>query len=196
MMRPTIFLTFAILSIQLSGQTAGDGHDADKDALRALGQRYENAINSGNLRNLAEVVEPNASAVFMTGDEVQGIEAMQHFFDGVKKMLGEGSSYTVKLVPDNTEFMGDTAIAKGTCEETANFSSGRQYHYTTRWTAVLRKSGDQWKAVRLHVSLNPFDNPIVAVKMAIRTWIASGVGVIVGLAGALLIGRLRRKSRS
>src|SRR5436190_15428660 len=96
-----IFLSFVACAPLAYSQTSGEDREADKNALRALGRRYEEAINSSNLKGLADSVTPTASAVFMTGDEVTGVEAMQKFFDEAKKMMGEGSRHTVKLIPDD-----------------------------------------------------------------------------------------------
>jgi ketosteroid isomerase-like protein len=169
-----------------------DQHAADRAALRELGSQYEQAINSGNLMPLAPLIAPEASAVFATNDEVQGLDAMQKYFDSIKERLGKGSSYTVKLNPDRTEFFGDIALGHGRSEETAKLGSGREYHFTTHWTAVLRKDGGSWKAHRLHVSMDPLDNPAIAARLQIRTWIAAALGMLAAGA-AFVVGRASKK---
>jgi ketosteroid isomerase-like protein len=168
-----------------------DEHGADRAALRELAGRYEQAINSGNLMPLAASIAPEASAVFATNDEVQGLDAMQKYFDSIKERLGKGSAYTVKLTPDRTEFFGDIALGHGRSDETAKLGSGREYHFTTHWTAVLRKDGGGWKAQRLHVSMDPFDNPAIAARLQLRTWIVVVLGVLVAVA-AFVVGRVTR----
>ncbi len=189
-----LFVTLMLAALTAGAalaQSASDGRDADRDALRALGRRYEEAINTGNLKALADAIEPTASAVFITGDEVTGIEAMQRFLEEVKKIMGEGSHYSVKLVPNTTEFFGDIALAKGTSDETATFGSGRQLFYTTHWTAVLRKIDGQWKATRLHVSGNLFDNPILNIAKKTALW-AAIASLVVGALLGWVVGRRRK----
>lgn len=169
-----------------------DEHAADRAALRELGGQYEQAINSGNLRALAPSVAPEASAVFATNDEAQGLDAMQKYFDSIKERLGNGSSYTVKLTPDRTEFFGDIALAHGRSDETAKLGTGREYRFTTHWTAVLRKDGGSWKAQRLHVSMDPLDNPAITARLQFRTWIAAAAGVLMA-AVAFAIGRASKR---
>ena len=169
-----------------------DVHAADRAALRELGGRYEQAINSGDLRPLAPSVAPGASAVFATNDEVQGLDAMQKYFDSIKERLGKGSSYTVKLTPDRTEFFGDIALAHGRSDETAKLGGGREYRFTTHWTAVLRKDGGRWKAQRLHVSMDPLDNPAITARLQFRTWIVAAVGLLVA-AAAFFAGRAGKR---
>lgn len=170
-----------------------DPHAADRDALRALGSRYEQAINQLNLNSLADSVLPEASAVFMTNDELKGLPAMQEFIEGVQKEIGEGSVYEVKLRPGTTEFHGDVAIAHGESDESVTFPNGKRISYVTRWTAVLKKVDGIWKASRLHVSLDPIDNPIIALREGLRHWTWAGGGVILGILLSSAFGFLRRK---
>lgn len=169
-----------------------DEHAADRAALRELGSHYEQAINSGNLQPLAPSIATEASAVFATNDEVRGIEAMQKYFDSIKERLGQNSSYTVKLSPDRTEFFGDIALAHGRSDETARLGNGREYRFTTHWTAVLRKENGGWKAHRLHVSMDPLDNPAITARLQLRTWIATAVGVL-AVAVAFVMGRASQR---
>lgn len=173
-----------------------DGHDADRAALRELGRQYEQAINGGNLLALAPSVAKEASAVFVTNDEVQGIEAMQKYLEAIQQRLGKGSAYTVKLDPDSTEFFGDLALAHGRSHENAKLASGRVYEFTTRWTAILRKDGAGWKAQRLHVSMDPFDNPIISTRLQMRTWATAGIGVVLAILTFGLGMMIRRRASS
>lgn len=169
-----------------------DGHAADRAALRELGSRYEQAINSGNLLPLAPSIAPEASAVFVTNDEVQGLEAMQKYFDSIKERLGKNSSYVIKLTPDHTEFFGDIALAHGRSDETAKLGNGREYSFTTHWTAVLRKENGAWMAHRLHVSMDPFDNPVIKARIQFTHLIAAAIG-LVAAGVAFAIGRATKK---
>lgn len=187
-----VVLTIAAAACNALAQTPSDEHGADREALRTLAHRYEEAINQGDLTVLSNSVAPNASAVFMTADEFTGIQSMQAFLDEVKKMMGKGSRYTIKLAPDTTDFFGDFAMAKGTCDEIATLGSGQTFSYKTHWTAVLRKENGEWKATRLHVSLNPFENPFITAKISMRTWITGGVAGILGLVIGFLFGKRKR----
>lgn len=181
-----------LLLLSIAHAQVPDPHAADRDALRAIGARYEQAINQADLNSLADSVLPDASAVFMTNDELKGLPAMQAFIEGVQKEIGEGSVYQVKLRPGTTEFYGDLAIAHGESDESVTFKNGKQITYVTKWTAVLKKVDGTWKALRLHVSLNPIDNPIIDLKDGLRNWIWSLGGFFVGVLGVVLFRTLRR----
>lgn len=171
-----------------------DEHAADREALRALAARYEEAINTGDLRPLATSVAPTVSAVFATNHEVQGLDGIQKYFDSVREMMGDGSSYSVKLEPDRTEFFGDIAIGHGKSAEVATWSDGREYRFDTKWTVVLRKEADGWKALRLQVTMDPFDNPVIATRLLGRTWILLAFAGLTA-AVAFFVGRGFRKRR-
>lgn len=187
----TLCLLAAVSALQ--AQTP-DLNAADRDALRALGTRYEEAINKGDLNSLADSVLPDASAVFMTNDELKGLSAMQKFIKDVMKQLGEGAVYRVKLRPDITDFHGDIAIAHGESYESVTFGNGKSIAYVTKWTAVLKKVDGMWKAARLHVSLNPIDNPIIALQQGLLRWVWAAGGAFSGIV-ALGVWRLLRKRR-
>lgn len=162
----------------------------DKQALRALAVKYELAINQGNFSSLKDSVSPTASAVFMTGHELVGLDAMQEYYDKIKVKLGAGSSYSVKLNPDDTKFHGNIAIAHGTSEERVVFGNGKQLSYQSKWTAVLEKQADQWIAIRMHVSLDPIYNPFITMKNRVSNWTYAGIS---GIVSALLVWFLKRR---
>ncbi len=179
-------ISILLILFCLTSITRADEND-EKNALRLLGKRYEEAINSGELSSISDSVLPTASAIFITGEEFIGLEAMQRFFDDTKKMLGEGSSFKIKLDPDDTDFYGNTAIAHGRSSESIAFGNGKSVDYETRWTAVLIKQDDKWMASRLHVSMSAIDNPIMNLKLAAGKWINIGMGLIGGLILAWLL---------
>ncbi len=183
-------LCLCLVSMGLSTAAAqtpaavGDGREADRQALRSLAARYEAAISNGDLMALQDSVLPGASAVFMTGDELTGVPAMQTFLDGIKKQLGAGTKYSVKLNPNPTQFEGDIAFASGTSDEKVIFGNGKELNYQTKWTAILKKVDGKWLSMRLHVSLDPINNPIIEMRIRTEKWIAAGIA----LAGGVLFG--------
>ncbi len=176
-----------------SAQT--EDRESDKQALRALAARYETAINEGSFAGLQDSLAPEVSAVFMTGTEVRGLQEMQAYYDKIKAQLGSGGSYAVKLKPDNTDFYGDVAVAHGSSAETVTLGNGKQIAYQSRWTTVLRKVGDKWLATRLHVSIDPIDNPFVTMQLRVAKGIYLAIGVAAGLVIAWIIGRVRSARR-
>ncbi len=182
-----------MLSFACGAGAAEPDRESDKQALRELAAQYEAAINRGDLSSLGDSLLPEASAVFVTGDECRGLPAMQAFYDRVREQLGPGTSYTVKLVPDHTDFYGDVAIGHGLSDERVRFGSGKELSWQTKWTAVLKKTDGAWRTSRLHVSLNPFDNPVIAARSNVTGWSLLAGGILGGVVAGFLLGRRRRK---
>ena len=197
-----IFLFLCLASLGLgdvaaqSPATADDGREADRQALRALAARYEAAIGSGDLMSLQDSVLPGTSAVFMTGDEVTGLANMQTFLDGIMKELGAGTKYSVKLNPNPTQFEGDLAMASGTSDEKVVFGNGKELNYQTKWTAILKKVDGKWVSARLHVSLDPINNPIIEMRTRMEKWIAAGIALAGGVFVGILLVVIRKKRQS
>jgi ketosteroid isomerase-like protein len=197
-----IFLCLCLASMGLgavaaqSPATTDDGREADRQALRALAARYEAAIGSGDLMSLQDSVLPGTSAVFMTGDEVTGLANMQTFLDGIKKQLGAGTKYSVKLNPNPTQFEGDLAMASGTSDEKVVFGNGKELNYQTKWTAILKKVDGKWFSARLHVSLDPINNPIIEMRTRMEKWTAVGIALAGGVFVGILLVVIRKKRQS
>jgi uncharacterized protein (TIGR02246 family) len=174
-----------------------EDRESDKQALRALAARYEAAINEGSFAALEDSLAPEVSAVFMTGTEVRGPQEMQAYYDKIKAQLGSGGSYSVKLQPDDTDFHGHVAVAHGISDETVSLGNGKQLAYQSQWTAVLRKVEGKWMASRLHVSIDPIENPFVTMRLRIAKGVYLAIGIVVGLLLAWIIARVlsaRRKT--
>ena len=193
-----LLLSFCLLwAPLLPAQEAAAGNDrpADRQALRELRLKYEAAINQGSFDTLKDSIAPGASVVFMTGDQVTGIEAMQTFYNGIKKQLGEGSSFSVALKPEKVEFFGDIAVAHGTSDETVVPGHGSPLTYRSLWTAVLHHSDNRWQALRLHVSIDPINNPIVAAKTRLSSGLALAGGLGIGVILTLIMTRRKRAGK-
>lgn len=189
------FITFLLLWAATSAAIFAQEPDraADKQALRALAVRYEAAINHGSFADLKDSAAPEISAVLMTGVEVKGIDEMQKYYDEIKAKIGSGGSYSVKLLPDDSNFHGNIAVAHGLSEEAVVLGNGKHINYQSHWTVVLEKTNGKWMALRLHVSIDPINNPFVAMKVAASKWLNLGIGAVVGLIGAWLIMKMKSK---
>lgn len=184
---------FWIAISAVSAQT--EDREADKQALRALAARYETAINHGSFADLQDSVAPEVSAVFMTGVEARGLPEMQAYYNKIKAQLGSGGSYTVKLQPADTDFHGDIAVAHGSSDETVILANGKRIAYRSQWTAVLRKIAGKWSAARLHISIDPIDNPFITLRLRAAKGISIAVGVVAGLLLAWVVSRFLARRR-
>ncbi|MEQ8788784.1 MAG: nuclear transport factor 2 family protein [Pirellulaceae bacterium] len=173
--------------------------EADHDALRALRAVAEQAINENNLDLLRPHMAEKFSVVTYTDREFTDFDEFKRRWEQTREDLLSGGSYTTKLNPELSEIHGDFAIARGRSENVLVTGDGTTYEFPSRWTAVMHKVNGQWKVVRAHSSLSPFDNPMLHA--TVSRWllivgaIAAVVGLLVGGIFGLLIGRRRKKSQ-
>lgn len=170
--------------------------EADHQALRVLKTAYEDGVNGDKLDLLAPHLDPEFSGVMVTGEQVVSLKEMQDYWARMKGLIGQGGKYTVKINPDVSLLLGDVALAKGTTEDRVVTDAGKEYVFSSAWTAVARKVGGQWKLLRVQGSMDPIGNPfVVAFRKAtgVTAGIAAGVvGIVVGGLLGFVAGRRRR----
>lgn len=165
-----------------------DDREPDREALRALKALFETAASENKLDPLQPHLHEPFSVVTYTDREFSDFETFKTRWQQTRdEVVGEGGSYKVTLLPERTEFFGDIAIARGNSENVLVNAAGREYHFASHWTAVLRKVDGEWKIVRVHSSLDPFGNPMLLGEVT-RTLVQVGIAAAVGglLVGAVI----------
>jgi len=184
MKRLIIFFALLVSALPLLAQT-----EQDKQALRDLKATYESAIKNNDLSPLKAHLTDDFSAVMLTGEEVKSFDELQAFWKKAQEYMGEDSSYTVSVSADDSTFIDNIAIAKGTSKDSVT-AKGSTFDFTTTWTAVCRKLPDgSWKLARLQVTTHPVDNPFSKLAHKMKLWLTSiGVGFMTLLIG-LIVGK-------
>src|SRR6185436_4930317 len=88
---------------------------------------------------------------------------------------------------------GDWAISWGNLNDHFILTDGRELPLNSHFTATIAKRGDHWLVSAFHVSVNAFENPIMALAIK-KISVIAGIGglIIGGLMGAFIVSRLRR----
>ena len=182
----------AILLQPFSQLEADPGTETDKQALRDLATSYQEAIANGDLGPLEQHLAKGFSGAMVTGKSVEGFDGLVGYWAALKSQIGEGGSYRVTLEPDDTDFRGDVAVAKGSAQEVVTMPGGDQFKFSSLWTAIcVRDSGD-WKLLRVQGTMDPVENPFVE---RVRSASMLFTGVIAGavcLIAGFFIGRWKR----
>lgn len=161
----------------------------DKQALRDLKAIYEKAIATKDLELIKPHLAPDFTAVMITADEVKDYDGIKAYWKKVEEFIGKDGTYTVSIVPDDTLFEGNIAIAKGIANEKV-IRKGKNIEILTKWTAIARKEGETWKLVRIQATIDPVKNPIVTALGKARLWITGAVAAVAGLLIGLLLRRI------
>lgn len=183
-MKPFIILLFTALS--------AFSQEADKQALRDLKTIYEKAIAEKDLSVIEPYLAKDFTAVMITADEVSDYAGIKAYWKKVEDFIGKDGTYTVSIVPDDTIFEGNIAIAKGSAKEHV-VRDGRNIDLTSKWTAIARKEGETWKLVRIQASIDPVKNPIIDTLQTAKLWVVGAVAGIIGLVLGLILGRRKRR---
>lgn len=168
--------------------------EADHQALRDLKKVFEKAASENNLDLLRPYVNEDFSAVTYTDREFTDFEAFKARWQKTRDEIVGNGSYKVTLLPERSEIYVDFAIARGDSENVLVNEAGKEFRFTSHWTAVCRKVDGQWKIVRAHSSLDPFGNPMLidgVRNKILQTGAAAALGglVVGGLAVYLMTRR-------
>jgi ketosteroid isomerase-like protein len=176
---------------------AAAADEAEHAALRQFKALFEKAVNENNLELMKPHLHQPFSVVTYTDREFTDFEAFKARWQKTREeLLGSGGQYRLTLDPDRSEIFGDIAVAHGNSDNVMVTAAGDEHRFPSHWTVVFHKVDGQWKILRAHNSLNPFDNPMLKAgvrKLVIRY--AAGalvVGAILGSAISLLLARRRR----
>lgn len=194
------FCCCGLLATLAAAQPAGD-QEADHDALRALVAEYEKAIAAGDPSVLKPHLADDFTGVMVTGEPVDGYDALVAYWEKIQGMLGEGGTYSVDVtVAELATIVGDVAYAYGTTQDRAVTSDGDEYLFEGQWTAVCRREGDAWKVVRIHGAMDAITNTFVLTALG-RTSLWSGLlggaaGLVFGGGVTWLLARQSREQRA
>lgn len=175
-----------------------DDDEADHQALREFRTLFEQAASENKLDLLKPHLHEPFSIVTYTDREFTDFEAFKARWQKTRDEVVGSGTFKVTLEPERSAIFGDVAVARGNSKNVLVNGAGKEYQFTSRWTAVFRKVDGQWKVVRVHSSLDPFGNPMIidqAWRKVLQVGIAAAVaGLVVGGLVAFVIGRAGRAS--
>lgn len=183
--------------IQAQEARAPQGDAATHEALRALKNDMEQALNAQDLDRLLSHLHPDVVFTTMNNDVRVGKDAIRAYYE---QMRNGPNRVVEKLsakfeVDDLTRLYGDTGLAQGSSTDHYVLTDGSDLVVHGRWSCALVKQGDRWLIASFHYSTNVFDNPVLdLVKKKAATF--GGVGGVVLLLGGIAVGRFmgRRKA--
>ena len=150
------------------------------------------AIESRDAARILDMLTPDVVVTWQDGTVCHGRDELQAYYDRVGKKAFV--AFKVPHEPDKLSILhgGDTALAAGRVVAEYHLL-GKPFEFQSRWTATLVRHEGKWRVAGYHVSLNALDNPVLAAAKS-AAWVAAGIGVLVGLALAAVIAKVRRKA--
>ena len=184
------FLACAVLALVAGQPALHAAEDPAHNELRALRTQVIDAIVKGDIDGVVQHVHPTVVVTWQNAEVCRGVEGLRTFFNKMGKDVFKG--YKVPPTPDDLTILhgGDTGVSFG--RVVANYTLlGKDYEFTSRWTATLVKENGRWLLASYHVSLNALDNPILNAAKGTLLWIGIGAAVL-GLIVGLLVGRRKK----
>lgn len=167
--------------------------EATHNALRALKQDMEDALNTQDVDRLLSHLHPDVVFTTMNNDVRVGKESIRAYYD--EMMRGPNrvvEKVTAKFeVDDLTRLYGNTGIARGSSKDHYVLTDGTDIVIDSRWTCTLVREGDRWLIAAFHYSTNVFDNPLLS-KLKYYGAIFISVATLAALLAGFVIGRTRR----
>lgn len=193
----TLFLSiFSTVNCIAQGEV-GQAEELEWVEIRKLEKVYEDAVNSNQLGNFAPFVAEDFTGITVTGAPIVGFKGFQEYSEKMRKLIGEGGTYTVDASYKPGILLGSAALAYGSTKEKVTTSDGNVFEYEGLWTAMVVKRDGVWKVLRLHSSMDPLNNPFVqhfGEKKTLTYAASCGVvGLILGCLLSCMIGRCRGK---
>ena len=196
----TMILAAVVWAGVMHGDAAAGQDAAEHEALRQLRAVYEEAIRESRPEALAPLIHDDLYGVMVTGRTVRNIGELRQYWADINALIGAGGRYTTTLNPERSVIIGDVALARGTSADVVVTGAGKEFRFTTLWTATLQKVDGRWKVRQMQGTVDPVDNAFVRefTRRAI-TLTAAVSGVVGGFLGwglAVMIGRRRARARS
>lgn len=174
-----LLLALLLSTFALHAQDAAPiAEDPIHQQLRETRKQVIAAIESRDLNRMLIHVHPDAVVTWQNGETTHGINELRAFYDRLGKDSFVG--YKIPHQPDSISIIhgSDTAISAG--KVVADYKLlGRNYEFTSRWTATLVQQDGKWLVAAYHVSLNAFDNPILNAAKSLL-WLAGLIGLLLG----------------
>jgi len=157
---------------------------------------YEQSLRDGTPEVLATHLAPDFHAVMVTGRVVKSLEELRTYWTDIKALMGEGGRYTTTVNPERSVIIGDVALARGTTADVVVTGAGKEFRFTSYWTATLQKEQGVWKIRQLQGSIDPVDNPFIREFTRRAILLTGGVaglaGLVVGIGVTLVVTRRKK----
>jgi len=189
------FLALLLIPVVAPAQVTAAVGEADQ-AIIKLREGLVDSFNHGDMDRLLTHLDTNAVVTWQNGEVCEGPAAVKAYYERMMK----GDHPVVSKVSADPKVLGrhvqgDWAVSWGNLNDQFVLTDGRELPLNSRFTATVIKRGDRWVVSAFHVSVNAFDNPIMALAINKSLKIAGVGGLVLGaIVGAVIVRMLRKRN--
>jgi ketosteroid isomerase-like protein len=190
-------LGFMMISLAAFGQP-NPGPSEIEQAIAHLREGLLDSFNHGDIDRLLTFLDTNAVVTWQNGEVCEGTAAVKAYYERMMK----GDQPVVSKVTANPKILGrhiqgDWAISWGDLNDLFVLTDGRELPLNSHFTATIVKRGDHWQVSAFHVSVNAFNNAVLALAVKKIALIGSVGGILLGiLLGVLGSSMFRRRRKT
>jgi len=204
-MKPFLMMSLGlVLTAFISGRTVAQQGQPDTNAmsieveLDTFRRGLFEAFNQGDYKAMLEkYCHKDVIATWPDGTTSKGHDGALAEFDKLSKFIDKMTVHPetdMRLVLND----GNMVISSGDLNDEYALSRGDQVALKSRWNATLVKVDGKWLLIGFSASTNAFDNEVVSLRfrktMYLSAGIASAAGLVVGIIGAFVLFRKRRRT--
>lgn len=200
MKRMSIIAATLLVSVTvLPAQEAGtDSAEVDDAAIFARLDETRAAIftlfNEGKYSEIAELhCHEDITCLWNDGTMSKGRKGITDFFAKLKTFID-----VLHVAPTTQDRAihegGKYVVSIGNLGDTYEMTDGKNFDLKSVWMATLAYENEEWKLISFAVSTNAFENEVIDAYLLMRTLVAGGVGIAIGLVATLMLLRMTKRS--
>jgi ketosteroid isomerase-like protein len=193
-----IFLNLVVLGVMAQAQVNSPSMDPQSEqSITRLREGLVDSFNQGDIDRLLTFLDTNAVVTWQNGEVCEGAAAVKAYYERMMK----GDHPVVSKVTADPKvlgrlFHGDWAVSWGNLNDQFVLTDGRVLPLNSRFTATIARRGDRWLVTAFHVSVNAFDNPVMALAVKKVSLFSGIIGLVAGLIGGVLAMCFLRRPKS
>jgi ketosteroid isomerase-like protein len=199
LMIATLSIAPAMRADNPTDNSAADASVAGLDHLRAA---MKDAYARGDVDSMTHYLHPDVVIIFPDGSILKGPQAFRDYYERMMTAPNHRVvSYSADPEVESRTVHNDVGLSYGYMNDRYVLNDGKSFALNSRFTVTVFKSPDGpkdtdgWMIRSFHSSADSFDNPIITMVAQGVFWRAGIGGVIVGLAGGLLLGVVFTRGR-
>lgn len=142
-----------------------DEYEKDRQQLRDLQLVFENAVRQNTMEDMQDHIHTDFSLVSFTDKNFDSFDAFKQQWKITRDTMVGTGRFSVQLNPKPASFINGMAVCQGNADNEMVDKHGKHYQFSSNWTVVFTQVDGAWQVLRVHYSIDPFNNPMLVAKV-------------------------------